>query len=319
VADIAQFQATRRDALAEAKPAAVRSWNPSDGRLAFLLTLPTMALLLFVGVFPLIWSLGLSFTRYDFTTSAAPVFVGGLNYARVLANEDIWSAFVTTAKYVVMAVGTEFVLGFGIALLLNRSFPGRGLLTTLMLLPMMLSPVIAASFWKQMYEPQWGALNYYIKLLGFPPVEWLANQKISLVSLAIVDVWQWTPFMLLISLAGLSAVPRYLYEAAEVDQASGWFKFRYITLPLVWPLLLIALIFRTMDAVRVFEYPRIMTADSDATQTITTRLYHFAFPEHNTGLSSAFAYIILVMIIALTTVYIRYLTRATSRQDVIDV
>ena len=116
--------------------------------------------------------------------------MGTLNYARVLANEDIWAVFITTAKYVAMAVGAEFILGFGIALLLNRSFPGRGLLTTAMLLPMMLSPVIAASFWKQMYEPQWGALNYYIKALGFPPVEWLANQKISLVSLAIVDIWQ---------------------------------------------------------------------------------------------------------------------------------
>jgi len=313
VADIAQAQTTRRDALREAEPEAVRSWNPSDGWMAFLFTFPTMALLVFIGVFPLIWSLGLSFTRYDFTRSAAPAFVGLLNYARVLDNEDIWSVFITTAKYVLMAVGVEFFLGFGIALLLNRSFPGRGLLTTLMLLPMMLSPVIAASFWKQMYEPQWGALNYYIKLLGFPPVEWLANQKISLISLAIVDVWQWTPFMLLISLAGLSAVPRYLYEAAEVDQASGWFKFRHITLPLVWPLLLIALIFRTMDAVRVFEYPRIMTADAEATQTITTRLYHFAFPEHNTGLSTAFAYIVLVMIIAMTSVYIRYLNRATER------
>ena len=307
--EIARSQTAHHDTLAEAEPAAVRSWNPSDGWMAFLFTLPTMALLVLIGVFPLIWSLGLSFTRYDFTTNVEPRFVGTL----VLANEDIWAVFITTAKYVAMAVGAEFILGFGIALLLNRSFPGRGLLTTAMLLPMMLSPVIAASFWKQMYEPQWGALNYYIKALGFPPVEWLANQKISLVSLAIVDIWQWTPFMLLISLAGLSAVPRYLYEAAEVDQASDWFKFRHITLPLVWPLLLIALIFRTMDAVRVFEYPRIMTADAEATQTITTRLYHFAFPEHNTGLSSAFAYIVLVLIIALTNVYIRYLTRATNR------
>ena len=116
-----------------------------------------------------------------------------------------------------------------------------------------------------------------------------------------------------ISLAGLSAVPRYLYEAAEVDQASAWFKFRNITLPLVWPLLLIALIFRTMDAVRVFEYPRIMTADAQATQTIATTLYHIAFPEFNTGLSTAFAYIVLVMIIAMTNIYVRYLVRATTR------
>jgi len=181
VADIAQAQTTRRDALAEAEPEAVRSWNPSDGWMAFLFTFPTMAMLVFIGVFPLIWSLGLSFTRYDFTTSAAPTFVGTLNYARVLANEDIWAVFITTAKYVLMAVGVEFFLGFGIAFLLNRGFPGRGLLTTLMLLPMMLSPVIAASFWKQMYEPLWGALHYYITLLGFPPVEWLADQKISVI------------------------------------------------------------------------------------------------------------------------------------------
>ena len=121
MADIAQAQTTRRDALREAEPEAVRSWNPSDGWMAFLFTFPTMALLVFIGVFPLIWSLGLSFTRYDFTRSAAPAFVGFLNYARVLDNEDIWSVFITTAKYVLMAVGVEFFLGFGIALLLNRA------------------------------------------------------------------------------------------------------------------------------------------------------------------------------------------------------
>jgi len=313
VADLTHSQALAREVAAEERPAAVRTWNPSDGMLAFLFTLPTMALLIAIGVFPLIWSLYLSFTRYSVAKNVAPVWIGLQNYQRVLGNEDIWAVFVTTAKYVVMAVGAEFLLGFGVALLLNRAFPGRGLLTTLLLLPMMLSPVIAASFWKLMYEPEWGALNFYIKDLGFRPIEWLANQKISLISLAIVDAWQWTPFMLLISLAGLSAVPRYLYEAAEVDQASGWFKFRHITLPMVWPLLLIALIFRTMDAVRVFEYPRIMTADAEATQTIATRLYHYAFPEFNTGLSTAFAYIVLVMIIAMTNIYVRYLVRATSR------
>src|SRR5438128_9488293 len=182
-----------------------------------------------------------------------------------------------------MAVGAEFILGFGIALLLNRSFPGRGLLTTAMLLPMMLSPVIAASFWKQMYEPQWGALNYYVKLLGFPPVEWLANQKISLISLAIVDVWQWTPFMLLISLAGLSAVPKYLYEAAEVDRASGWFKFRYITLPLVMPLLLIAILFRAIDAYKMFDQAYALTGGGpgDSTQVLSIYLYQVAFRNFN--------------------------------------
>ena len=315
MAEIARTEPVQRDAPIAERPAAVRSWNPSDGRIAFLFTLPTMALLLFIGVFPLIWSLGLSFTRYSAAqANVAPVFVGTANYGRVMGSEAIWAVFVTTAKYVLLAVSLEFLLGFGIALLLNRAFPGRGLITTLMLLPMMLSPVVAASFWKLIYEPQWGVLNYYIRTwLGVAPVDWLANQRISILSLAIVDVWQWTPFMLLISLAGLSAVPRYLYEAAEVDQASAWFKFRHITLPLVWPLLLIALIFRTMDAVRVFEFPYIMTADTEVTQTIATQLYRMAFRSWETGVSSAFAYIVLVMIIAMTSIYIRYLTRATAR------
>src|SRR3954451_22068861 len=196
------------------QPAAVRSWNPSDRAMAWLFTLPTMLLLIFIGVFPLIWSLYLSFTKFSANApNVAPRWVGTDNYARIMTSSDIWAVFVTTAKYVVVAVGIEFLLGFGIALMLNRSFPGRGIITTLMLLPMMLSPALAASFWKLLYEPQWGPFAYYFKVVGLQPVEWLANQKISLYSLALVDIWQWTPFMLLISLAGLSAVPRYLYEA----------------------------------------------------------------------------------------------------------
>jgi multiple sugar transport system permease protein len=314
VADTAPTQTLRREAITELPPIAVRSWNPSDGWLAFLFTLPTMLLLIFVGVFPLIWSLYLSFTRFSAAKpNIAPEWVGTANYAKVMTDPSIWSVFVFTAKYVVIAVGVEFLLGFGIALLLNRAFPGRGLITTLMLLPMMLSPALAASFWKLIYEPQWGVSNFYIKKLGFAPIDWLANQHITIYALALVDIWQWTPFMLLISLAGLSAVPRYLYEAAEVDQASAWFKFRHVTLPMVWPLLLIALIFRTMDAIRVFEYPYIMIADQQATQTIATLLYRIAFRSWDTGLSTAFAYIVLVMIIAMTNLYIRYLTRATAR------
>jgi multiple sugar transport system permease protein len=315
VADIASSPTLPRDAVLEAQPIAVRSWNPRDGLIAFLFTLPTMATLIFIGVFPLIWSLYLAFNRYSASKpNVAPVFVGIGNFSRVSSNPDIWAAFIFTAKYVLVAVGAEFLLGFGIAMLLNRAFPGRGFITTAMLLPMMLSPALAASFWKLIYATvPAGVLNYYVTRLGFETVDWLVNPKIVFASLAIVDIWQWTPFMLLISLAGLSAVPRYLYEAADVDQASGWFKFTNITLPIVWPLLLIALIFRTMDAVRVFEYPYIMTADTESTQTIATFLYRMAFRNWDTGLSTAFAYIVLVMIIAMSNIYIRYLNKATAK------
>jgi len=287
----------------------------TDGRLAFLFIAPTLLLLFWISIFPLLWSLGLSFHRYQANQPLrAPVFIGFTNYGRVTENMEVWRAFQTTAGFVLGAVVVETLLGFGIALLLNRKFPGRGLILTLMLLPMMLSPAIVALFWRYMYEPQWGVINYYIKAwLGMPPVEWLVWDRTILLSLVIVDVWQWTPFMLLISLAGLSAVPRYLYEAAEVDRASAWFKFRHITLPLVWPLILIAMIFRTMDALRVFEAPYIMSAGKRAGETIAVTLYRLAFQQWETGLSTALAYIVLVMIIALANIYIRYLTKATSR------
>jgi multiple sugar transport system permease protein len=313
VADLVRPQTLQRDALAEAKPVAVRSWNPSDGKIAFLFTLPTMALLVFIGVFPLIWSLGLSFTDYKFTVAKTPAWIGIGNFQAVSSNVTVWNTFVFTAKFVLIAVTVEFLIGFGIALLLNRTFPGRGLITTIMLLPMMLSPALAASFWKLLYSPNRGGVDYYLKAVGIGVTDPLATTTSTLIALAVVDIWQWTPFMLLISLAGLSAVPRYLYEAAEVDQASGWFKFTNITFPLVWPLLLIALIFRTMDAVRVFEYPAIITADREATQTIATFLYRLAFRQGETGFSTAFAYVILVMIIAMSNIYVRYLNRATGK------
>ena len=278
-----------------------------------LFVLPTIILLICINIFPLFWSLILSFADYSavrpHVEGINPNWIGGQNYKEVLLDKHIWGYFTITAKYVIMAVAGEFLVGFGLALLLNREFKAKGLITTLILIPMMMSMAIVGLFWRLLYNPGWGIINY---MLGLKDFVWLANAKVALIAVAITDVWMWAPFTMLLSLAGLSAIPDYLYEAAEIDRASWWFKFRRITLPLVTPLLLIALIFRTMEAFKMFDIAFVMTGGGPGTSTevIAINLYRLAFAQWNTGKASAFAYIILIMIIAISNIYIRYLNRA---------
>jgi multiple sugar transport system permease protein len=273
-----------------------------------------MILLLLIAIFPLIWSLYLSFTRYSVITDAntGPTWIGLQNYAQLLRDKDIWSRFTTTARFVVPAVGIELLLGFALALLLNRNFKGRGGVMTLMLIPMMLSPVVVALFWRFMLRADTGVVNYYIRdVLGLTPVFWLTNLKVAMWSVVLVDVWMWTPFMMLISLAGLSAVPKYLYEAADVDRASTWFKFRHITLPIIAPLLLIGVLFRTMDSYKLFDTVYVLTGGGPgrSTQVLSVYIYQLAFRDFNTGKGSALGYIMLIVIIALANLLIRVLNR----------
>ncbi len=286
------------------------SWF-TDRWIAISFLTPTMALLVFITVFPLVWSLYLSFTDWSVIRDAntAPTWIGTQNYADLLMNRRTWERFVVTGQFVVPSVTIELVLGFGIAMLLNRKFNGRGVIMTMLLIPMMLSPIVVALFWRFMMQGE-GVLNYYVvNLFGSDPVLWLTDRWVAPWSLVLVDVWMWTPFMMLISLAGLSAVPKYLYEAAAVDRASGWFRFRHITLPMVAPLLLIAVIFRTMDAYKLFDQALVLTGGGPGrfTQTASLYLYDLAFGQFRTGEASALGYIMLIVIIALANLFIRAL------------
>jgi multiple sugar transport system permease protein len=300
-------------------PARRHRFALTDRWIAFLFIAPTIGLLLFIAIFPLLWSLYLSFTNYSATAAQGPVWAGIQNYLNIFADADVQRYFFITARFVVFSVGIEFLVGFGLAMLLNRAFPGRGLVVTLLLTPMMLAPVVVGLFWKFMMSEQFGVLDWFISLTGTCTVrvdcpDWLNSYTLAPWSMVIADAWMWTPFMLLISLAGLSAIPRYLYEAAEVDRASGWFRFRRITLPLVWPLLLIALLFRTMDAFKLFDVPYVLTGagPGDATRTVSYHLYDLAFNQYDTGTSCALGYVMLIMVIAIANIYIRYLNRATD-------
>src|SRR5690348_1034112 len=275
----------------------------SDLSIRNLFIIPTIAFLIVFNIFPLIYSLGYSFTDFRASSNTPAAFVGLQNYRDLLNDDHVWNNFSVTAKYVLVSVGGQVLLGFGVALLLNRRIPFKGLFTTLLLLPMMMSPVVVGLFWQLLYSPSWGIINY---ALGLGDFAWLSDPDVALFAIAITDIWMWSPFVMLLCLAGLSAIPQHLYEAAAIDRASGWYTFTRITLPLVTPLLLIAIIFRTMEAFKTFDLAFIMSSQ-ETTELIAIKLYKLAFQEWQTGQSCALAYMVLIMVLAITNIYVKYL------------
>ena len=283
-----------------------------DKTLMRLFILPTLVLLISINVFPLIWSLFLSFSQYSAKMANVwgknPAMIGVANYRQILTDPDMWVKFITTAKYVIMSVAGEMILGFGLALLLQLNFRGKGLITTLLVLPMTMSPVIVGLMWKLFYDPNWGMFNF---LLGLGRIDWIQDPARNLYSIVIADVWMWTPFVMLLSLAGLGAVPKYLYEAAEIDRASWWFKFSRITLPMISPILMLALIFRIIEAFKIFDLPMGITGrGAMAPPLLAMHLYNVSFVTWNTSIGSSLGYIMLVMVVAITLILVKYLNKA---------
>lgn len=295
--------------------------NLSDRSIINLFIWPTLILLIAINIFPLFYSLYLGFTDYSAISRAAPVWVGFENFTDILNDEQLWQYFATTGRYALLSVGLQTIIGFALAMLVREKFNGSGLVTTLILIPMMLSPVVVGLFWKLMYNPSFGYVNY---LLGFDNAsvapDWLASSfarqpmpGLALWAVVLVDVWMWAPFVMLLVLSGLKAIPDYLYEAAAIDRASSWFQFWRITFPQVAPLLLIAVLFRTIEAVKSFDLVMGMTGGGpgDQTELIAVNLYRQAFlGQFQTGRASALAYIILIIIIAASNMYIRYLNKS---------
>ncbi|RIJ76696.1 sugar ABC transporter permease [Nakamurella silvestris] len=296
-------------------PAPGRTTRLGDRKLAVTFISPALLLLLFMSIFPLLWALYLSFTDYSVTRDKPAKFVGLQNYVDILTSSQVHQRTLTTLAYVVGAVLLQTVLGFGIAYLISRRRRGQGVLTTLFLVPMMLSPVVVGLFWKFMFDAQFGVVNSMLGSLGLEPVEWLTRMPNALISLIVVDTWQWTPFIMLIALAGLTAVPNYLYEAASIDRASEWFRFRHITFPLVWPLLLIAVMFRAIEAFRLFDLVYILTNGGPgvSTETLSFHVYKVAFLGFNTGTASAYGILMVLVVLVMAQFYLRYLTKLKEK------
>lgn len=274
---------------------------------------PTLILLVAFNVFPLLYNVALSFTNAQLVGGETRT-VGGVNFGRVFSDPQFAASLRLTALFVLCAVSLELVLGFCVALALKRDFKGKTVVMTTLLVPMMLSPAVMGLFWNLILNGNYGILNQTLGALGLGQPQWLTEGWLKFVSMLLIDVWMWTPFMVLIALAGLNSIPPSIYEAAEIDRASPWTVFRRITLPLCAPLLGLAVLLRTTDALKQFDLVMAITGPNDEnTQTLSTLLYQVTFRDGKLGLGSAFACLVLVIVIAVATVFTRYMESLQRR------
>ncbi len=274
---------------------------------------PTLLFLVAFNVFPLVWNVVLGF-RSTGLVGEGGRFVGGANYASVFSDPQYAAALRVTARFVALAVGIELAAGFTLALALRRDFRGKGVLLTTLLVPMMLSPVVVGLFWNLVLNGNYGVLNQLLAAIGLPTPQWTTDREWKFTSILLVDLWMWTPFMLLIALAALQAIPPSLYEAAAIDRAGRFTVFRRITLPLAAPLLGLAALLRATDALKQFDLVMSITGPNDVkTQTLSTLLFQVVFRNGKVGLGSSYACVVLVAAIALATVFTRYLERLRER------
>lgn len=308
-----------RAATATPPPLARRLRRLSDRSLAWLFVGPTMLLLLAINIFPLIWTVRLSFTNFRANRPNAEVRSVGIdNYVAVLTDPDIWAALQATAHFLFWTILLQVLIGFTLAWLIDRKFRGHGFWTTLILIPMMLSPAVVGNFWAFLYQPQMGLFNYAVATIsGIAPSSFSMLGSVDLApwAIVIVDTWMWTPYVMLICLAGLRSIPESLYEAAEVDRASAWRQFWSITLPMVLPFIMLAVLFRGIENFKMFDMVNLLTSGGpgSTTELASISLKREAFEKWRTGYSSAFAVILFVAVFGLANIYVKALNAVKSR------
>lgn len=276
-----------------------------DKRVQYLFPLPALLFVLVMMVFPIAYTIRLSFTEWSMASWSAPEWIGLSNYISLLTKDTrFWGAVGRTFSFTAIAVAVETVLGVCIALVLNREMPGKNLIKTLFLLPMVATPVAVGMVWLLMYEPTIGVANHLLSMLGIAPMRWLAAPKQALGSLMLVDVWQWTPMITLIALAGLAGLPREPYEASLVDGANALQSTRHITLPLMQPVILAAATLRAIDAFKTFDIIYTMTQGGPGFATETLNIYSFVlgFQYFQMGKASALLMIFFALVLGIAIV-----------------
>lgn len=309
------------DKIARATPAPVarKIKGLSDRAIAWLFVGPTILLLLAINIFPLLWTINLSFTNFKANRlNRAVEYIGLRNYQRILSDSDIWLSMQATAHFLFWTLCLQILLGFALAWLINRKFRGNDLWTTIIVLPMMLSPAVVGNFWTFLYQPQIGLFNYIIAFFtGADPssFEMLGSVRLAPWAIIIVDTWMWTPFVMLICLAGLRSIPAYIYEAAEIDRASKLRQFFTITIPMVLPFLMLAVLFRGIENFKMFDLVVQLTGGGpgSTTEMASINLKREAFEKWRTGYSSAFAVILFVTVFGLASIYVKALNKVKAR------
>jgi multiple sugar transport system permease protein len=291
----------------------------SDRAIAWIFVAPTIFLLLAINIFPLIWTIQLSFTNYKANRIGREVKDIGLrNYERILNDSDIWLNMQATAHFLFWTIVLQVLIGFALAWFINRNFKGNAFWTTVIVLPMMLSPAVVGNFWKFLYQPQIGLFNYIVAFFsGSDPssFEMLGRVDLAPWSIVIVDTWMWTPFVMLICLAGLRSIPDYIYEAAEIDRASKIRQFFTITIPMVLPFLMLAVLFRGIENFKMFDLVVQLTGGGpgSVTELTSINLKREAFEKWRTGYASAYAIILFVTVFGLASIYVKALNKVKER------
>lgn len=281
-----------------------------------LLVTPAIAVLFVMNIFPLLWSLGLSFFAYQ-SNQQSIRFVGLNNYIKVLTNdiaaEANWNALVNTGMFVVLTVSAQMVVGFLLAMMFAKQFPLRKYLLILVLTPMMLSVVAAGVFFTYYYDPTFGILSYVMQNLTGEQYILMDSKAGAVAGIVFADAWMWSPFVMLLVLAGLVSVPKYLYEAAAVDRVSAWRRFRTITFPYIRGLLMLALLFRTIEAFKLADLVILLTKGGNDTMTISYHLIRVANEQNKSSEGAAISYLMLFIVIVLTNLYL-YIANRRSQE-----
>jgi multiple sugar transport system permease protein len=281
----------------------------SDRRFGWALTLPGLIALLLIVLFPLSFTIFTSAFDYTLLHRSYDTFIGLQNYREAFAAEYFGQSLWVTLKFVVAVVLLEFLLGFTVALMLNSVSRLKDVYYLILLMPLLINPVVVALIWRMFLHPELGIVNYLLSLIGIGPVNWLGDVRIAFWTVVLVDIWHQVSFMIVLLLAGLSALPREPYEAARMDGASTLQAFVHVTLPLMRPVIMVTLLIRLIFAVKTFDLVFIMTRGGPGTSTdlISYFIYRSAFFGLNIGQASAISVVLLVVVLALTAYLYRYM------------
>ena len=276
-------------------------------RFILLMLMPATILLVGLTLFPFVVSFILSFTDYSLLRPGQTKFIFLENYIELMKTDDFWIALRVTVVFTIFAVFIQVVLGVIFANLLHHETRNISFLRTIYLLPLAITPIAATFTFRLMFNPSLGVLNYFLKVLGLPPQAWLASPSTALISLIVVDTWQWTPFILLICLGGLASLPNEPFEAAKVDGANSWQVFSKITVPMLYPFISLALLFRSIDAFKTFDIIYVLTSGGPGVLTRTLNLYAFKHGIEflSMGYAGSIAIVMLIITIVVAQIFLR--------------
>jgi len=285
-------------------------------RTAWLLVAPAVAVLLAMTIFPAGYLLYASFRSFNLMNPDAGRFVGLQNYQNIASNADIRQSLLITLLFVVLAVGIEVVLGLGLAVILAKQSRENSIAATILILPMAVTPVVSALVWRELFNPNYGWVDYYLQKFGLidVPIDWLGSSTTAWITLISLDVWQWTPFVALILMAGIQGVPREPKEAAAVDGAEGWRLFWDIVLPLLRPFLAIAVLLRVLEAFKTFGTIKVLTGGGPgiSTEIVNLTIYRTALQDFSVGAAAALGISFLVFLSIAVPQLLKVLARNTD-------